>query len=180
MMISSKALTYAKALADVATEAGVQDQVLADLQDFEEMSPESSELNEVLLNPALAFSAKRKIVEQVGARAGLSKITVNLVLTLIENARFDRFDEVVEGYQREIDKRRGVLRADVYSARGLGAEQRSRLEKQVPQIMGSQMNFDYHTDESLIGGIKIQVGSTVLDGSVRSQLNEIGRRLSSR
>ncbi|HSR70451.1 MAG TPA: ATP synthase F1 subunit delta [Acidobacteriota bacterium] len=180
MMISSTALTYAKALADVTVEAGVEDQVLSQLKDFQSMAPEGSELSEVLLNPTLPFSVKRKIVDRVAAAAGLSKTTVNLLLTLIQNARFERLGQVVEAYRHELDRRKGIQRADVFSVHRLEPALRSRLEKEVPEIMGSRMTFDYHIDESLIGGIKVQVGSTVLDGSVRSQLNEIGRRLSSR
>ncbi len=179
-MISMAIRSYARALADIAFESGQADQVQAELALFESWMPEGSELFEALTNPSVPFSAKRKVIESLAAKAPLSRPVTNLLLTLLRNARIERLPDVAEAYRRESDQRQGIQRAEVLSSSPLGNDVQQRLEKEIAQLTGSQVQFDYKLDDSLIGGLKVQIGSTVYDGTVRTQLDEIRRRLADR
>ena len=179
-MISMAIRSYARALADIAFESGQADQARAELDLFESWMPQGSELHKALTNPAVPFSAKRKIIEALAGKAPLSRPVTNLILTLLRNARIWRLPDVAEAYRREVDQRQGIQRAEVRSSRPLSEEVQKRLEKEIAQLTGSKVQFDYKTDDSLIGGLKVQIGSTVYDGTVRTQLAEIRRRLASR
>lgn len=179
-MISMAIRSYARALADVAFEAGQGEQAQSELDLFESWMPEGSELHEALTNPAIPFSAKRKIVEALAAKAPVSRPVTNLILTLLRNARIERLADVAEAYRREVSQRLGIQRAEVRSRRPLSKEVQQRLEKEIAQLTGSKVQFDYQLDDSLIGGLKVQIGSTVYDGTIRTQLAEIHRRLANR
>jgi F-type H+-transporting ATPase subunit delta len=176
-MTSSIIRKYGHALVEVAAEQGKSDQVLAQLRVFHSLLGEHKDLSEVLNNPALPFSSKRTIVAGIAPQIPLDPIVANLVLILLKTARLKQFGEVVEAYDEALDEQRGVVRATVYSASGLDRLTRSRLESTLTDQTGHAVRLDYVQDKSLIGGIRVQVGSTVFDGSIRSQLEQIRDQL---
>lgn len=179
-MISMAIRSYARALAEVASEERRLIEVRDELDSLESLAREGSQLHEALAHPAVPFSSKRRVVEAIAEKAPLSRPVVNLVLILLRNARIERLADVAEAYRREVDERQGIQRAEVRSSRPLGREVQERLEKEIAQLTGSRVQFDYQLDESLIGGLKVQIGSTVYDGSIRTQLDEIHKRLAGR
>lgn len=178
-MTSAAVANYARAMADVAFERDQADEAGRDLNQFGALLSGNRELSEALENPAIPFSAKRAIVEAIGEKAGISKIVVNLVLVLLENARIEHFDKVVAVYDKECDARRGILRARVYSRSALDEGLRERLERDLSSRLGAQVRCEYHIDEAVIAGLRVRVGSTVYDSTVQARLGAIRRRLSS-
>ncbi len=176
-MTSAAARKYAQALLEVAVLEKHEDQVLEDLGSFGELIEASSELRETLANPAIPIAAKREILIQLGSKLSLTPIVTNFILVLLQNARLPQFDECLEAYQEALDGSHGVLRADVFTSRRLDDIVRQRLEGEVSSMTGKQVKLQYHEDESLIGGLRIEVGSKVFDASVRTQLDDIHRRL---
>ena len=179
-MLSSVATKYARVLADVALELQQEGQVQEALTVFGRLLRTNEELRETLVNPAIPFSAKRKIVEKLAEKILLEHIVVNFVLILLENARIHQFDQMAEAYQMVLDERRGILRGDVFSGRKLEEGVKKRLEQTASSLTGREVRLNYHLDDSLIGGVKMRIGSTVFDGSIRTQLDEIHRCLTNR
>lgn len=176
-MVSSRALKYARALLEIAWEQDGQDEVLQELRICSDLLQPGSELMAVLVNPAIPFSAKRGVMEQVAEKVPLSPIVLNFILVLLENARMDQFEQMIAAYQMVLDERRGVVQADLFSCREVSQALRRRLEKVISNFTGGGVKLNVHRDASLIGGFKIQFGSTILDASIRAQLNEIRRHL---
>lgn len=176
-MIGSRALKYARALADVAAEQKLEERVLSGLLDFEGLLESCPELLEVFTNPAIPFSRKRGIVEKVAEKSGLLPIVVNLVLLLLEKARIQQFNQVVEAYEKVLDERKGIVSAQVFSAGEVDESVCRRLQESISNWTGKLVKLNWYRDGSLIGGLKMQIGSTVFDGSIKTQLEEIRRRL---
>jgi F-type H+-transporting ATPase subunit delta len=72
---------------------------------------------------------------------------------------------------------RGIVRGTVTSAAPLAPEKVSALERSLSDATGKQVQFDLQVDPSLIGGVVAQIGSTVFDGSIRTQLQKIRQQL---
>ena len=179
-MLVSVATKYARVLADLASELQHEDQVRRALVAFGRLLRTHEELRETLVNPAIPFSAKRKIVEKLAEKIPLERIVVNFVLVLLENARIHQFDQMAEAYQMVLDERRGILRGDVFSGMELEEEVKRCLERTASSLTGKEVRLNYRLDDSLIGGIKMKIGSTVFDGSIRTQLDAIHRCLVNR
>ena len=176
-MTSAAARKYAQALLEVAVSEKLEDQVLEDLGSFGELLEGSSELTETLASPAIPITAKREMLKQLASRLSLAPIVTNFVLVLLQNARLPQFNECLEAYQQALDASHGVLRAEVFTSRRLDDGVRQRLEGEVSSMTGKQVKLQYHEDASLIGGLRIEVGSKVFDASIRTQLDDIHRRL---
>lgn len=176
-MASSRARRYARALAEVAVQEGRETRVQEDLDSFGAALEASPELVETLMSPAVPFAPKRRIVEELAGRLSLVEITVNFILVLLEYGRIEEYGEYVEAFRDAMDQRAGVVRGVVTSARGLDSKVRSRLEEALSEISRARVRLSYEEDESLIGGLRVQVGSVIYDGSIRTQLEEVRRRI---
>ncbi len=176
-MASSVAYRYARALAEVAGDLGQGQQALRELRLFGTVLSEHKDLLETLLNPALSFAVRRQIVERVAPAVPIGRITLNFLLVLLRAARLKNYAEVVDVYELVLDERRGVIRGTVFSVIELDDQLRRRLEHALAERTGKQVKLQHVRDDSLIGGLKLQLGSTVFDGSIRSQLDQIRGRL---
>ena len=168
---------YARALAEVAVELKQESRIQEELAALAELLASHKELWDVLINPAIPFSAKRNIVEEIGRSGSLDQILVNFVLVLLEHAQIHQFQEVVEAYDDVLDEFHGVLRAHVVSSEELHTDVHEQIREIAAQLTGKEVKIDYQVDEALIGGFKLQIGSTIYDGSLQNQLDEIRRRL---
>ncbi len=176
-MVSSLAAKYARALLEVVSEAGREEETAAELAVFRQLLASHDGLAETLENPAIPFSAKRRIVEEVARLLPLSDPVRNFVLVVLENRRIEHFARFVTAYGKVLDEKRGVVRGEVTTAAELDAGLRQKLEETLRRITSRQVRLDYRRDADLIGGMKLQVGSTIFDGTVRTQLEEMKRRL---
>jgi F-type H+-transporting ATPase subunit delta len=84
---------------------------------------------------------------------------------------------VLHSFEIIVDERLGFARAEVSSARELTEPQRTAIGSQLERMTGKRIRMQYAVDPSLIGGVVARIGSTVYDGSVRGQLDTLGRKL---
>ena len=181
MTHSAVSTRYANALADVVTsgQAGINaENALAELRSFENVLRSSSELQSALLSPAVPPSRKRAVSGRIADQLNLSRTTRNFLFVLIDKRRIGLLADVIHTFENVADERLGLARADVTSASELNEAQRQALNSQLERLTGKRIRARYGVDPSLIGGVMARIGSTIYDGSVRGQLETLGRRLS--
>jgi F-type H+-transporting ATPase subunit delta len=101
----------------------------------------------------------------------------NLIAVITDHQRLHELNEIVTEYAALADQDAGWADAEITSARALNAEDRAELEAQVGKLAGSRVRATYLEDSSLLGGAIVKVGSTVYDGSVRGQLQQLKQKL---
>lgn len=170
---------YASALADVALEQKTAEKVKAELGSFVDLVGDSADLRNFLASPAVQREPKQAVVEKLVTRLGASKTLRNFLFVLVENRRTQVLPEIQQAYERELNTRLGIAEAHVVSARELSAAERAELEKSLGKITGKRIKAMYGEDPSLIGGAVVWIGSTVYDGSVRTQLERLRAKLAS-
>lgn len=176
-MNSSTAAKYASALADICLEQGVSEEVGDELSVFISVLESHEELHQTLFSPALPLDVKQNIVRETAVKAKFHKSTLNFLLVLLERNRIGLLSQILEAYRLLLDERAGIARVNVLSAEPLGVEVRNRLEKAMRRVTGKQVKLEYQIDKSLIAGLKVQVGSTVIDGTVQIELEQLRRQL---
>jgi len=172
-------MKYARALAEVAGESGTTEEVRADLEAFREAFQLHRELRDVLFNPTIPLVVKRDIVAALARRMNWNSSLVNFLFVVLEHSRLHLLDEFAEAYQEVLDERAGIARVKVKSSHALGQEEKKRLQKAMAALAGKDVKLTYTVDDTLLGGVVLQVGSTVYDGTIRSRLEELGRQLAS-
>jgi len=171
---------YAQALADAVFAAGSgadPQKISAELHTFNEIVKQSPELRKVLLSPAIANGRKRGVVERLGASIPVSRFVRNLLFVLIDRRRADLLQEIAPAFDEAVDERLGLVRAEVTSATALSDTQRRDVENALSEVAHRRVRCEFRVDDTLIGGIVARIGSTVYDGSVRSQLEAMRQSL---
>ncbi len=179
-MTSAVASRYARAFADVLMSPGVELQTAAaivELRSVEDLLAQSGDLRHALSSPAVRGAQKRALLTRFADQLGVSRLTRNFLFVLIGHRRIALLAEVREAFEAEIDQRLGYARAEVVSAQALDRQQTELLEASLTHMTGKQVRAQYQVDPSLIGGAVARVGSTVYDGSIRGQLENMRRRI---
>lgn len=169
---------YARAFADVIFEEHLDPKdAQRQLADFQAAWNESRELREFFLDPSFPVEQKVELLDKLNGKLGMAQPTRNFIAVLIRHNRMAGFPDVAAEFGREVNRRLGIHEAKVVSARALGDDERRDLEKQIATLTGGQVEAQYEVDSSLLGGVVVQTGSTVYDGSVRGRLDRLREQL---
>jgi F-type H+-transporting ATPase subunit delta len=174
---------YARALVDAVVDpaAGIEPrQALAEIRQFDAMLQESPELRNVLLSPAVTLAKKRAVVGRLADSISLNRLVRNFIYVILDRGRAGILNDIADAFEIALDEHFGVVRADVKSAAPLSDRQQADLQQELSRLSGKQVRCDFSTDPELIAGVVARVGSTVYDGSVRSQLENLRERLVAR
>ena len=177
MSVETIARRYGTALADVVLKTGETQTVSSELKSWEEMLASSTDLRSALANPAIAHLDKEKVLESLIAKANPSKTTSNFLRVLQRNGRLTDLSEINDKFAAVLEERSGHVAAEVTSARELSADQKGELKANLEKLTGKQVQLNFGIDESIIGGVVTRVGSTVYDGSVKTQLENLRQEL---
>ena len=174
------ASTYARAFADVILKAHLDvERAVAELRSVATLLNESSDLRQVWENPAIPVEQKRRVLDVIAQRDGISKQVRNLVAILIDHRRTHFLNAVIRQLEKELDARMGFAEAEITSVRELDQTEKREFEQQVAKVTGKKVRAHYGRDASLLGGAVVRVGSTVYDGSVKGQLERMKEAISS-
>jgi len=168
---------YAAALADVISERGEEDEVQAELAEWEKMITENSPLLEAFSNPTVAYEQKGKVLNELIARTKVRLTTANFLRVLLKNQRLAELSGVNAKLAQVLDERAGMISAHVVSARPVSEGTKVLLEERLGRMTGKKTRLSFEIDESLLGGIVTRIGSTIYDGSVRNQLRRLREEL---
>jgi F-type H+-transporting ATPase subunit delta len=177
--LSSQAVArrYAVALAEVVLARGEAQEVREELAAWDELVRSNAELLEVFRHPAITYEQKRSVLEELIRRSRPRPTTANFLKVLLQNGRMAELSEVSTQFAQELDRRSGVVTAQVTTARPLSADAQEALRDQLGQLTGSRVRLQFEVDDELIGGVVTRIGSTLYDGSVRGRLQQIKQKM---
>jgi F-type H+-transporting ATPase subunit delta len=176
--MASVAGIYARAFVDVAAEQRLDvARAMQELHALGALMKENDDLRRVWDNPSIASEQKRRILDALAAREGLSKPVRNFVAVLIEHRRNGFYEPIVREIEKLMDERMGVAEAQISSSRELSDAEKRELEGQVARLTGKRVRASYTRDAALLGGAVVRVGSTIYDGSVLGQLQRIRQQI---
>jgi F-type H+-transporting ATPase subunit delta len=172
-------LRYARALAAVISDQKLD--VVAtqgQLNDFVDTLEASADLREVLQDPSIPEPQKLKVLDAIAAKSGMSKTVRNFIAVIAHHQRLHELRSMVAAYDTIADENASVAEADIVSALPLDEKNRKLLEDKILAMTGhQQVHATYRQDATLLGGAIVTVGSTVYDGSIRAQLQQLKARL---
>ena len=177
--MSSQAVArrYAVALADVVLSQGEAQEVREELAAWDELVRSNAQLLEVFRHPTIPYEHKRGVLEELIKRTRPRPTTANFLKVLLQNHRLAELSEVNTQFAHELDRRSNVVTAQVTTARPLPPDAQESLRAKLGKLTGSTVRLKFEVDEELIGGVVTRIGSTLYDGSVRGQLEQIKQKM---
>ena len=171
------AVRYARALYNLAKDAGSHEAVFAEMRVIGEAFTSDEEIKNFLSTPMIQPKDKIKAIEAMLAKVKINEVLKNFMLLLARKGRLEIFPEVVTAYQQISDESHGVTRGHVRSATALGPEARKNIEELVGKATKKKVILTYKEDPSLLGGLVAEVGSFTFDDSLISHLSRINEQL---
>ena len=170
---------YARALLDAAGPDA--DTVLQQLENITSYFDAQPAFFTTISSPALSLSQRKTLVDAVINNApGIHPMVANLLKLLTDRNRFGSLPFIARQFRDMVDSRMGRVRGSVTSAAKLGDAEVTAIKKQLESLTQRSVVLETKVDPALIGGVVAQVGSHMYDGSLRSQLAELGRTLTNR
>ena len=162
---------YANALFQLSKEAKVIDTVSNDLKSLEVCINSDVEILKFIQNPSIKKSLKVQFFNTVSQKLELSKLTENFIGLIIKKNRVHYILEMISAFNNLLSELKGIKSANITSAYELSDEEVSKIKMKLKDKFNSDFKINLLTDSSLIGGLKIQVGSQMIDSSIKNQLN---------
>jgi F-type H+-transporting ATPase subunit delta len=171
---------YARSLSEVVFEVNLEREVTADLEMYAEIFQAVPDLLESFHAPAVPREAKEKLLGELMAKYPVNPITSNFLRVLLQHNRIRYFQQIYGGYLKSVNERKGIVTARVTAAAPLSEQELKSLGEKLSAMTGKLVHVEFQADASLLGGVVVQMGSTIIDGSIQTQLAEMKRRLAER
>jgi F-type H+-transporting ATPase subunit delta len=172
---TAAARRYAEAVFQLGEEGGSLEQWQDDLQVLADVAADAQALA-VLENEKTPLEERSALLER--ALAGLSPLARNLARLLLARGRLALLPEISSLFTEMLDQRNGVVRAQVTTAVPIDAEEQRAIAERLRALTGARdVRVEAQVDPSIIGGMVARVGDRLIDGSTRSRLVQLKRRL---
>lgn len=171
------ARVYAKALFELGLAEGNLDSVSEDLHAVQDaLNGLEGDLRAFFNLPQLRRDDKRRIIN-LAFSGKVGRPVLGLLNVLVEKRRESLFDEIVVQFDTMLDRQQGRLQVQVTSARKLDDDLAAALRRAIEQRTSKTVVLHERVDPSVIGGLRVNVGDRVIDGTVRRTLQDMRRSL---
>jgi F-type H+-transporting ATPase subunit delta len=171
----SGAKDYAEALFSLAEELSITERVLADTEVCCAVFEKNPTYASLADTPAMGISEKLSLIDE--AFSSVDENVKNLIKILSERHSVHEFVKIAKELRKIYDEDRGIMRAEVISARPISARQLDTLKQKLGALTGKTVVLKSTIDTSILGGIKLRYMGKQLDASLRSRLDAIERGL---
>ncbi len=168
---------YAHALLGMANDKKILDKVHEDVLYLHQAIGQSGELRTFLKNPIINHQQKKNTFLAL-FKDKLSKETLDFIDVLCSKNREDILEEIIEEFVALRNEQLGLVQADVISVVDLDSKQIETLTRKLEALTGKKPQLRFTKDPALVGGFMVRIGDTVIDGSVRRQLEKLRERFS--
>jgi F-type H+-transporting ATPase subunit delta len=177
ILISTPAKRYARALLEVAIKNRNFSVTLEELENFRNQLESFKLLDQLFLNPAVPADKKRSILSELGKKLKYQPLTINFLNTLIRHDRLRLLPEIIVSAEQQFLERQGIMVVEVLSAKRLRPDEEQKLVQKLEAFTGKRVQLENRVDQNLIGGIITKIGTTLYDGSVEAQLQQLKARI---
>jgi len=168
---------YSLALYELAAEANM----ISDIEDHATQIINliflSEDFKSLVKNPTNNKLEQLNVLGKISEQYNLNKLLTKFLSFLISKRRFFYVDKILKSFIETCSIKRGELKAKLTSAKDLTENEVNNIKEELTKYFGSKIKLNYKYDKSLIGGLIVQVGSTMVDTSIKNKLKQIENRM---
>ena len=172
-MVSGVAGRYASALFELARDQRAVDAVAGDLDRFDALIRESPDLQRLVRSPVFTAEEQGKAVGAILDQAGIGGLAGNFIRLVTTNRRLFALPDMIRGYRKLVAESKGIVRAEVRLAEPPSDRVLKDIKAALREVANAEVDVDVKVDPNLIGGMVVQMGSRMVDASLRTRLNAI-------
>ena len=174
---NSTSKSYALALYELAKENSELNKVEDGIKGLKTLLSESSDFKEMVLNPIVTKEKKNQIIIEMADRYSFCQTLKKFMGFLTIKNRLFFLNQIIESFLSFASSSKGELKAKLFSSKELSKTELEKIRIELSKNFESTLNIDYKHDPDLIGGIIIQVGSVMVDTSIKTKLKKLEKNM---
>ena len=168
---------YSLALYELSIEANVLSEVEDHSSSIVNLVVTSEDFRFLIKDPTNNKEDQLKVLNKISEQYKLNQLLTKFLSFLISKRRFFYVDKILKNFAETCSIKRGELKAELTSAKDLTENEVKNIKEELIKNFSSKIKLNYKYDKSLIGGLIVQVGSTMVDTSIKNKLQQIENRM---
>lgn len=169
---------YAEALADVAEQNDMLEEVRSELDALSECVADNKLFDIFMASTRMSHADKKEAMRALADKVGLQPVLKRLLVQLVDKERLNLVGTLAEEYSQEADRRLDIQEARVVTAMELTEEQREKVKNRLEQMTGKTIRMNERVDRSLLAGLQIRLNNKFFEGSLKGRLRRLRERMS--
>ncbi len=168
---------YSLALYELAKESSELDEIEKNSFSLIQLIFNNNEFQSLIKNPTIKKNELLTAISKISEQYKLNALLIKFLSFLISKRRFFYIEKILKDFIETCSKKRGEIKAQLTSAKELSESEINSIKDDLTKNFGSKIKLNYKHDETLIGGLIVQVGSTMIDSSIKNKLQKIENRM---
>ncbi len=168
---------YSLALFELANESNILSSIEENSTAFLNLLLSNKSFNNVIKDPTVNRDVLINIIYKIAENFKLEILFKNFLSFLILKRRFFYIEQILKSFNEICSEKRGELKAEIKSAKELSKDEVNKITEELSNSFKSKIKLNYKYDQSLIGGLVVQVGSMMIDTSIKNKLQQIENRM---
>ena len=173
----TSASRYSLALYELAHESNLLTQIEENSTTILNLISKNKDFNNLIKDPTLNRNALTKIINLISENFKLENLFKIFLCFLVKKRRFFYIEQILKSFDEICSKKRGEIKAEIKSAKQLSEVEINKITDELSNNFKSKIKLNYKYDQSLIGGLIVQVGSTMIDNSIKNKLQQIENKM---
>ena len=168
---------YSLALYELATEANMLGEIEIHSSSIIDLISSSEDFKSLIKDPTNSKQDQLNALNKISEQYKFNELLKKFLSFLISKRRFFYVDKILKSFVETCSVKRGELKAELTSAKDLTENEVNSIKEELTKNFSSKIKLNYKHDTSLIGGLIVQVGSTMVDTSIKNKLQQIENRM---
>ena len=174
---NSTSKSYAIALYELSKENSELDKVEDEMKKLNKLLDSSADFKEMILSPIVARDDKKNVIFKIADQNNFSKTFKKFLGFIAIKNRLFFLGKIIESFLNLVSNNKGELKAKLVSSKKLSIEEQKKIQSELSKDFKSLLNIDYKYDPDLIAGLIIQVGSVMVDTSIKTKLKKLEKNM---
>jgi F-type H+-transporting ATPase subunit delta len=168
---------YSLALYELASENNVLSQIEDQSSSILNLISSNKNFSNLIKDPTNNQDDLLKVINHISGNNKFESLLKSFLSFLVTKRRFFYVEQILKSFLETCSRKRGELKAELMSAKELSNDEISKITDELTKNFSSKIRLNYKHDESLIGGLIVKVGSTMVDTSIKNKLQQIENRM---
>ena len=175
--LNSTSTSYALALYELSKENTEIDNVEIGMKSLKKLLDTSSDFKEMILSPTVTKEDKRNVIFSIADQNNFSEILKKFLGFVAIKNRLFFLGKIIESFINLVSNNKGELKAKLVTSKKLSTQERENIQKELSKDFKSPLNINFEHDPNLIAGLIMQIGSIMIDTSIRTKLKKLEKNM---
>jgi len=164
-------------LYELSQESSQLNKIEEDMKSLSKLLSDSPNFKEMILSPTVTKENKKNVIFLIADKYNFSTILKKFLGFVATKNRLFFLSKIIESFLNLVSKNKGELKAKLISSKKLSDEDQKKIKEELSKDFKSPLNINYQYDPNLIGGLIVQVGSVMIDTSIKTKLNKLEKNM---